>query len=150
MKKIIFIKTIQLLVIDGIMLAFLTFKRGLTWDWILIYSGWLIFFHPVLLTYLSNQLCDHFSQLYPQIRPRFWRFALQILLWDSLMILSLVSLSDIPLFLQGTLLILGHLPKPEKRLPPSISRTDFFLEYFMIDEKDQADWAWSFLSLFSI
>lgn len=29
MKKIIFIKTIQLLVIDGIMLAFLTFKGGL-------------------------------------------------------------------------------------------------------------------------
>ncbi|VSD57081.1 Uncharacterised protein [Streptococcus pneumoniae] len=28
MKKIIFIKTIQLLVIDGIMLVFLTFKRG--------------------------------------------------------------------------------------------------------------------------
>lgn len=27
MKKIIFIKTIQLLVIDGIMLAFLTFKK---------------------------------------------------------------------------------------------------------------------------
>ena len=49
MKKIIFIKTIELLVIDGIMLAFLTFKEGLTWDWILIYSGWLIFFHPVLL-----------------------------------------------------------------------------------------------------
>lgn len=64
MKKIIYIKTIQLLIIDGIMLAFLTFKEGLTWDWILIYSGWLIFFHPVLLTYLSNQLCDHFSQLY--------------------------------------------------------------------------------------
>ena len=42
MKKIIFIKTIELLVIDGIMLAFLTFKEGLTWDWILIYSGWLI------------------------------------------------------------------------------------------------------------
>ena len=79
MKKIIFIKSIQLLVIDGIMLAFLTFKEGLTWDWILIYIGWLIFFHPVLLTYLSNQLCDHFSQLYSQIRPRFWRFALQIL-----------------------------------------------------------------------
>lgn len=39
MKKIISIKTIQLLVIDGIMLAFLTFKEGLTWDWILIYSG---------------------------------------------------------------------------------------------------------------
>ena len=71
MKKIISIKTIQLLIIDGIMLAFLTFKEGLTWDWILIYSGWLIFFHPVLLTYLSNQLCDHFSQLYSQIRPRF-------------------------------------------------------------------------------
>ena len=50
MKKIIFIKSIQLLVIDGIMLAFLTFKGGLTWDWILIYSGWVIFFHPVLLT----------------------------------------------------------------------------------------------------
>ena len=50
MKKIIFIKSIQLLVIDGIMLAFLTFKEGLTWDWILIYSGWLIFFHPVLLS----------------------------------------------------------------------------------------------------
>ena len=49
MKKIIFIKTIQLLVIDGIMLAFLTFKEGLTWDWMLIYSGWLIFFHPCLL-----------------------------------------------------------------------------------------------------
>ena len=109
MKKIIYIKTIQLLVIDGIMLAFLTFKGGLTWDWILIYSGWLIFFHPVLLTYLSNQLCDHFSQLYSQIRPRFWRFALQILLWDSLIILSLLFLSDIPLLLQGTLLILGHL-----------------------------------------
>ena len=29
MKKIIFIKTIQLLIIDGIMLAFLTFKGGL-------------------------------------------------------------------------------------------------------------------------
>ena len=42
MKKIIYIKTIQLLIIDGIMLAFLTFKVGLTWDWILIYSGWLI------------------------------------------------------------------------------------------------------------
>ena len=109
MKKIIFIKTIQLLVIDGIMLAFLTFKERLTWDWILIYSGWLIFFHPVLLTYLSNQLCDHFSHLYSQIRPRFWRFDLQILLWDSLIILSLLFLSDVPLFLQGTLLIIGHL-----------------------------------------
>ena len=109
MKNIIFIKTIQLLVIDGIMLAFLTFKEGLTWDWILIYSGWLIFFHPVLLTYLSNQLCDHFSQLYSQIRPRFWRFALQILLWDSLIILSLLFLRGVPLFLQGTLLIIGHL-----------------------------------------
>ena len=109
MKKIIFIKIIQLLVIDGIMLAFLTFKERLTWDWILIYSGWLIFFHPVLLTYLSNQLCDHFSHLYSQIRPRFWRFTLQILLWDSLIILSLLFLSDVPLFLQGTLLIIGHL-----------------------------------------
>ena len=109
MKKIIFIKTIQLLIIDGIMLAFLTFKERLTWDWILIYSGWLIFFHPVLLTYLSNQLCDHFSHLYSQIRPRFWRFALQILLWDSLIILSLLFLRVIPLFLQGTLLTLGHL-----------------------------------------
>ena len=29
MKKIIFIKTTQLLVIDGIMLAFLAFKEGL-------------------------------------------------------------------------------------------------------------------------
>ena len=109
MKKIIYTKTIELLVIDGIMLAFLTFKERLTWDWILIYSGWLIFFHPVLLTYLSNQLCDHFSQLYSQIRPRFWRFALQILLWDSLIILSLICLSGVPLFLQGTLLTLGHL-----------------------------------------
>ena len=109
MKKIIFIKTIELLVIDGIMLAFLAFKKGLTWDWMLIYSGWLIFFHPVLLTYLSNQLCDHFSHLYSQIRPRFWRFTLQILLWDSLIILSLLFLSDVPLFLQGTLLIIGHL-----------------------------------------
>ena len=109
MKKIIFIKIIQLLVIDGIMLAFLTFKEGLTWDWILIYSGWLIFFHPVLLTYLSNQLCDHFSHLYSQIRPRFWGFTLQILLWDILMILSLLFLRGIPLFLQGTLLIIGHL-----------------------------------------
>ena len=109
MKKIIYIKTIQVLVVDGIMLAFLTFKEELTWDWILIYSCWLIFFHPVLLTYLSNQLCDHFSQLYSQIRPRFWRFALQILLWDCLMILSLICLGGIPLFLQGTLLILGHL-----------------------------------------
>ena len=109
MKKIISIKTIQLLIIDGLMLAFLTFKEGLTWDWILIYSGWLIFFHPVLLTYLSNQLCDHFNQLYSQIRLRFWRFALQILLWDSLIILSLLFLRGIPLFLQGTLLILGHL-----------------------------------------
>jgi len=109
MKKIISIKTIQLLVIDGIMLAFLTFKEGLTWDWILIYSHWLIFFHPVLLTYLSNQLCDHFSQLYSQIRPKFWRFALQFLLWDSLIILSLLFLSGVPLFLQGSLLIIGHL-----------------------------------------
>ena len=109
MRKIIFIKTIELLVIDGIMLAFLTLKEGLTLDWILIYSGWLIFFHPVLLTYLSNQLCDHFSQLYSQIRPIFWRFASQILLWDSLMILSLICLRGFPLFLQGTLLTLGHL-----------------------------------------
>ena len=109
MKKIIYIKTIEFLIIDGIMLAFLTFKGRLTWDWILIYSAWLIFFHPVLLIYLSNQLCDHFSQLYSQIRPRFWRFTLQILLWDSLMILSLICLSGMPLFLQGTLLILGHL-----------------------------------------
>ena len=109
MKKIISIKTIQLLIIDGIMLAFLTFKGGLTWDWILIYSGWLIFFHPVLLTYLSNQLCDHFSQLYSQIRLRFWGFTLQILLWDILIILSLICLSGMPLLLLGTLLILGHL-----------------------------------------
>lgn len=127
MKKIISIKTIQLLIIDGIMLAFLTFKEGLTWDWILIYSHWLIFFHPVLLTYLSNQLCDHFSQLYSQIRPRFWRFALQILLWDSLIILSLLFLRNIPLFLQGSLLILGHL-FPSYRICQSLKR-DFTKAY---------------------
>lgn len=121
MKKIIFIKTTQLLVIDGIMLAFLTFKEGLTLDWILIYSSWLIFFHPVLLTYLSNQLCDHFSQLYSQIKSRFWRFALQILLWDSLIILSLLFLRGIPLLLQGTLLILGHLI-PSYRISQSLKR----------------------------
>ena len=121
MRKIIYTKTIELLVIDGIMLAFLTFKERLTWDWILIYSGWLIFFHPVLLTYLSNQLCDHFSHLYSQIRPRFWRFALQILLWDSLIILSLIYLSGMPLFLQGTLLILGHLI-PSYRISQSLKR----------------------------
>ena len=121
MKKIIYIKTIELLVIDGILIGFLTFKEGLTWDWILIYSGWLIFFHPVLLTYLSNQLCDHFSHLYSQIRPRFWRFALQILLWDSLIILSLIYLSGMPLFLQGTLLILGHLI-PSYRTCQSLKR----------------------------
>ena len=121
MKKIIYTKTIELLVIDGIMLAFLTFKERLTWDWILIYSGWLIFFHPVLLTYLSNQLCDHFSQLYSQIRPKFWHFALQILLWDSLFILSLICLSGIPLLLQGTLLILGHLI-PSYRICQSLKR----------------------------
>ena len=121
MKKIIFSKSIQLLVIDGIMLAFLTFKEGFTWNWILIYSCWLIFFHPVLLTYLSNQLCDHFSQLYSQIRPRFWRFALQILLWDSLMILSLLFLSRVPLFLQGTCLILGHLI-PSYRISQNLKR----------------------------
>ena len=121
MKKIIFIKSIQLLVIDGIMLAFLTFKGGLTWDWILIYSGWVIFFHPVLLTYLSNQLCDHFSHLYSQIRPRFWRFTLQILLWDILMMLSLLFLSDVPLFLQGTLLIIVHLI-PSYRISQSLKQ----------------------------
>ena len=121
MKKIIFIKITQLLVIDGIMLAFLTFKEGLTWDWILIYSGWLIFFHPVLLTYLSNQLCDHFSHLYSQIRPRFWGFTLQILLWDILMMLSLLFLSDVPLFLQGTLLIIGHLI-PSYRISQSLKQ----------------------------
>ena len=121
MKKIISIKTIELLIIDGIMLTFLTFKEGLTWDWILIYSGWLIFFHPVLLIYLSNQLCDHFSQLYYQIRPRFWRFALQILLWDNLIILSLLFLSGVPLFLQGTLLILGHLI-PSYHISQSLKR----------------------------
>ena len=121
MKKIIYTKTIELLVIDGIMLAFLTFKERLTWDWILIYSGWLIFFHPVLLTYLSNQLCDHFSQLYSQIRPRFWRFALQILLWDNLIILSLLFLSGIPLFLQGSLLIIGYLI-PSYRTCQSLKR----------------------------
>ena len=121
MKKIIFIKTIQLLIIDGIMLAFLTFKEELTGDWILIYSGWLIFFHPVLLTYLSNQLCDHFSQLYSQIRPRFWRFTLQILLCDILIILSLICLSGFPLFLQGTLLILGHFI-PSYRISQSLKQ----------------------------
>ena len=121
MTKIIYIKTIQVLVVDGIMLAFLTFKEGHTWDWILIYSGWPIFFHPALLTYLSNQLCDHFSQLYSQIRSKFWRFALQILLWDSLMILSLICLSGMPLFLQGSLLILGHLI-PSYRICQSLKR----------------------------
>lgn len=135
MKKIIYTKTIELLVIDGIMLAFLTFKERLTWDWILIYSGWLIFFHPVLLTYLSNQLCDHFSQLYSQIRPKFWRFALQILLWDSLIILSLVFLRGIPLFLQGTLLILGHLI-PSYRISQSLKR-DFPQAY----QKQIAFWS---------
>ena len=157
MKKIIFIKTIELLVIDGIMLAFLTVKERLTWDWILIYSGWLIFFHPVLLTYLSNQLCDHFSQLYSQIRPIFWRFALQNLLWDSLIILSLICLSGTPTFPSGDSPhprtphpFLSHKPKHEKRLPKSLSRTDSILEYFVIDEKNQADWAWSFLSIFRI
>ena len=137
MKKIIFIfiKTIQLLIIDGIMLAFLTFKGELTGDWILIYSGWLIFFHPVILTYLSNQLCDHFSQLYSQIRPRFWRFALQILLWDILIILSLVFLSGVPLFLQGTLLILGHLI-PSYRISQSLKR-DFPQAY----QKQIAFWS---------
>ncbi|WP_346426297.1 hypothetical protein [Streptococcus sp. LQJ-218] len=94
---------------------------GLTWNWILIYSGWLIFFHPVLLTYLSNQLCDHFSHLYSLIRPRFWRFALQILLWDSLIILSVLFLRGVPLFLQGTLLILGHLI-PSYRISQSLKR----------------------------
>ena len=121
MKKIIYTESIELLVIDGIMLAFLTFKEGLTWNWMLIYSGWLIFFHPVLLTYLSNQLCDHFSHLYSQIRPRFWRFALQILLWDSLIILSLLIVRGIPLFLQGTLLILGHLV-PSYRICQSLKQ----------------------------
>lgn len=135
MKKIIYTKTIELLVIDGIMLAFLTFKERLTWDWILIYSGWIIFFHPVLLTYLSNQLCDHFSQLYSQIRPRFWCFALQILLWDILMILSLICLSGIPLLLQGTLLILGHLI-PSYRISQSLKR-DFPQAY----QKQIAFWS---------
>ena len=141
MKKIIFIKTIQLLVIDGIMLAFLTFKERLTWDWILIYSGWLIFFHPVLLTYLSNQLCDHFSQLYSQIRPRFWRFALQILLWNSLIILSLEE-KWYPTFPPRNSPhprtphpFLSHKPKPEKRLPKSLSGTDFILEYSKMNQK---------------
>ena len=135
MKKIIYTKTIELLVIDGIMLAFLTFKGGLTWDWILIYSGWLIFFHPVLLTYLSNQLCDHFSQLYSQIRPKFWRFALQFLLWDSLIILSLLFLRGVPLFLQGSLLILGHLI-PSYRISQSLKR-DFPKAY----QKQIAFWS---------
>ncbi|MDU4468017.1 MAG: hypothetical protein E7I99_06995 [Streptococcus mitis] len=135
MKKIIYIKTIELLGIDGIMLAFLTFKEGLTWDWILIYSGWLIFFHPVLLTHLSNQLCDHFSQLYSQIRPKFWRFALQIFLWDILFILSLLFLRDVPLFLQGTLLILGHLI-PSYRISQSLKR-DFPKAY----QKQIAFWS---------
>ena len=135
MKKIIYTKTIELLVIDGIMLAFLTFKERLTWDWILIYSGWLIFFHPVLLTYLSNQLCDHFSQLYSQIRPKFWRFALQILLWDILIILSLIFLSGMPLLLQGTLLILGHLI-PSYRISQSLKR-DFPQAY----QKQIAFWS---------
>lgn len=123
MKNIIYIKTIELLVIDGIMLAFFTFKEGLTWDWILIYSGWLIFFHPVLLTYLSNQLCDHFSHLYSQIRPKFWRFTLQILLWDSLIILSLLFLRGIPLFLQGAILLI-----PSYRISQSLKR-DFLKAY---------------------
>ena len=135
MKKIIYIKTIELLGIDGIMLAFLTFKEGLTWDWILIYSGWLIFFHPVLLTHLSNQLCDHFSQLYSQIRPKFWRFALQIFLWDILFIISLLFLRDVPLFLQGTLLILGHLI-PSYRISQSLKR-DFPKAY----QKQIAFWS---------
>ena len=135
MKKIIYIKTIEFLIIDGIMLAFLTFKGRLTWDWILIYSAWLIFFHPVLLIYLSNQLCDHFSQLYSQIRPRFWRFALQILLWDSLIILSLICLSGMPLLLQGTLLILGHLI-PSYRISQSLKR-DFPKAY----QKQIAFWS---------
>ena len=45
---------------------------------------------------------------------------------------------------------LSHKPKFEKRLPQGLSGTDFILEYFMIDEKNQAGRAWSFLSIFSI
>ena len=45
---------------------------------------------------------------------------------------------------------LSHLPNPEKRLPQSLSSTNFILEYFMIDEKNQAGRAWSFLSIFRI
>jgi len=89
MKKIISIKAIQLLVIDGIMLAFLTFKEGLTWE-----------------RNSPNPRTSH---------P-----------------------------------FLSHLSKPEKKLPPSLSSTNFILEYFMIDKKNQAGWAWSFLSIFRI
>ena len=122
MKKIIFIKSIQLLVIDGIMLAFLTFKGGLTWDWILIYSGWLT--NPPM-GYPDDSLLDMFkwyatfpSGHSPNPRPSH------------------------P--------FLSHLPKPETRFPQGLSGTDCILEYFMIDEKNQAVRAWSFLSIFSI
>lgn len=45
MKKIIYIKIIELLGIDGIMLAFLTFKEGLTWDFIAVGSFSFILFY---------------------------------------------------------------------------------------------------------
>ena len=67
MKKIIYTKTIELLVINGIMLAFLTFKERLTWDWILIYSCWLIFFHPVLLTYLPTSFVTTLVNSIPRL-----------------------------------------------------------------------------------
>ena len=45
---------------------------------------------------------------------------------------------------------LSHKPNLKTRFPKGLSGTDFILEYFVIDEKNQAGWAWSFLSIFSI
>lgn len=118
MKKIIFIKTIQLLVIDGIMLAFLTFKKGGllgTGFWFIAVGSFsfILCYWPIFQTNFVTTLVNSIPRLDRDSGVLLYKFSYGIA-W-------LVSLSDIPLFLQGTLLILGHLI-PSYRICQSLKR----------------------------
>ena len=132
MKKLFRIHFTAIAVIDLLLFAFFNKRPETSLEWLLLSGFIFLLTQGLLLFRLVVRLKHQFAEIYPQINKkiRFYylgvlsidflffvllafvssqRFALQILLWDNLIILSLLFLSGVPLFLQGTLLILGHL-----------------------------------------
>ena len=132
MKKLFRLHFVAIAVIDLLLLAFFSKRPETSLEWLLLSGFIFLLTQGLLLFRLVVRLKHQFAEIYPQINKkiRFYylgvlsidflffvllafvssqRFALQILLWDNLIILSLLFLSGVPLFLQGTLLILGHL-----------------------------------------